>query len=147
MPHRAFRNLLLATAAALAVAACAADALNLPINAGLASAADQGRWPQAAEVDDTIVGLAFSGGGTRAAAFSHGVLTALDRETIRTGAGPRPLTEAVDFVAGVSGGSVTAAYFGLKGETVSPISAAASSSATPRRASTPRSRSAMSSRS
>ncbi len=115
MPHRAFRNLLLATAAALAVAACAADALNLPINAGLASVADQGRWPQAAEVDDTIVGLAFSGGGTRAAAFSHGVLTALDRETIRTGAGPRPLTEAVDFVAGVSGGSVTAAYFGLKG--------------------------------
>jgi NTE family protein len=115
VPHRAFRNLLLATAAALAVAACAADALNLPINAGLASVTDQGRWPQAAEVDDTIVGLAFSGGGTRAAAFSHGVLTALDRETIRTGAGPRPLTEAVDFVAGVSGGSVTAAYFGLKG--------------------------------
>ena len=110
-----FRNLLLATAAALAVAACAADALNLPINAGLASVTDQGRWPQAAEVDDTIVGLAFSDGGTRAAAFSHGVLTALDRETIRTGAGPRPLTEAVDFVAGVSGGSVTAAYFGLKG--------------------------------
>jgi NTE family protein len=142
-----FRNLLLATAAALAVAACAADALNLPINAGLASVTDQGCWPQAAQVDDTIVGLAFSGGGTRAAAFSHGVLSALDRETIRTGAGPRPLTEAVDFVAGVSGGSVTAAYFGLKGRDGLAVFRSRFLERNAGRASTPRSRSAMSSRS
>jgi hypothetical protein len=35
--------------------------------------------------DDLVVGLAFSGGGTRAAAFSYGVLSELDR----TEAGPR----------------------------------------------------------
>ena len=29
--------------------------------------------------DDLLIGLAFSGGGTRAAAFSYGVLSQLDR--------------------------------------------------------------------
>ncbi|MDK9697662.1 MAG: patatin-like phospholipase family protein [Siculibacillus sp.] len=60
----------------------------------------------------TIVGLAFSGGGTRAAAFSFGVLKGLDQ--IETVGGGRALDQ-VRFVSGVSGGSVTAAYFGLKG--------------------------------
>jgi NTE family protein len=65
--------------------------------------------------DDLVVGLAFSGGGTRAAAFSYGVLSELDR----TEAGPAgrngPLLDRIDFVSGVSGGAVTAAYFGLRG--------------------------------
>jgi len=60
----------------------------------------------------TIVGLAFSGGGTRAAAFSYGVLKGLDE--IEVAGGGRALDQ-VRFVSGVSGGSVTAAYFGLKG--------------------------------
>lgn len=60
----------------------------------------------------TIVGLAFSGGGTRAAAFSFGVLKGLAE--IDTPEGGR-LLDQVRFVSGVSGGSVTAAYFGLKG--------------------------------
>ncbi len=66
------------------------------------------------ELDESIVGLAFSGGGMRASAFSYGVLRTLsemplDRE------GKYKLTDSVDFVSGVSGGSVTAAYFALKG--------------------------------
>ncbi len=60
----------------------------------------------------TIVGLAFSGGGTRAAAFSFGVLKGLDQ--VEAPGGGR-LLDQVRFVSGVSGGSVTAAYFGLKG--------------------------------
>ena len=60
----------------------------------------------------TMVGLAFSGGGTRAAAFSFGVLKGLDQ--IEAPDGGRALDQ-VRFVSGVSGGSVTAAYFGLKG--------------------------------
>lgn len=65
---------------------------------------------------DTLVGLAFSGGGTRAAAFSFGVLKAFG-ETDLVGPGGRKtnLLDRVDFVSGVSGGSVTAAYFGLQG--------------------------------
>ncbi len=62
--------------------------------------------------DDTVVALSFSGGGTRAAAFSYGVLTALDEIACPTG---RPsLLDRVDFITGVSGGSVLAAYYGLK---------------------------------
>jgi NTE family protein len=61
---------------------------------------------------DTAIALAFSGGGTRAAAFSFGVLNGLDRLPTRGG---KSYLERVVFVSGVSGGSVTAAYFGLKG--------------------------------
>jgi NTE family protein len=61
---------------------------------------------------DTAVALAFSGGGTRAAAFAYGVLRGLDRIPTRDG---KNYLERVVFVSGVSGGSVTAAYFGLKG--------------------------------
>jgi NTE family protein len=60
----------------------------------------------------TIVGLAFSGGGMRASAFAFGVMRGLDQ--IRLPEGGR-LLDQVRFVSGVSGGSVTAAYFGLKG--------------------------------
>jgi predicted acylesterase/phospholipase RssA len=61
---------------------------------------------------DTAVALAFSGGGTRAAAFSFGVLRGLDQIPTKDG---RNYLERILFVSGVSGGSVTAAYFGLKG--------------------------------
>ena len=64
--------------------------------------------------DDLLVGVAFSGGGTRAAAFSYGVLSELDR----TEAGPArkgTLLDRIDYVSGVSGGAVTAAYFALRG--------------------------------
>ena len=61
---------------------------------------------------DTAVALAFSGGGTRAASFAFGVLKGLDQLPAKDGKG---YLERVVFVSGVSGGSVTAAYFGLKG--------------------------------
>jgi NTE family protein len=61
---------------------------------------------------DTAVALAFSGGGTRAAAFAYGVLRGL--KDIPTKDGKNYLDQVV-FVSGVSGGSVTAAYFGLRG--------------------------------
>jgi NTE family protein len=61
---------------------------------------------------DTAVALAFSGGGTRAAAFSFGVLRGLDHLPTRDG---KSYLDRVIFVSGVSGGSVTAAYYGLKG--------------------------------
>jgi NTE family protein len=61
---------------------------------------------------DTVVALAFSGGGTRAAAFAHGVLRGLDR-TRAPGGGT--YFDKIVFISGVSGGSVTAAYYGLRG--------------------------------
>lgn len=67
---------------------------------------------------DTLLFLAFSGGGTRAAALAYGVLEEL-RDT-RLGAGekhPRLLDE-VDRISSVSGGSFTSAYYGLFGEQI-----------------------------
>ncbi len=61
---------------------------------------------------DTAIALAFSGGGTRAAAFAFGTLRGLDRLPTKDG---KSYLDRVVFVSGVSGGSVTAAYFGLKG--------------------------------
>jgi NTE family protein len=61
--------------------------------------------------------LAFSGGGTRAAAFSYGVLEALRRVEIVTNSGRNiRLLDEVDLITGVSGGSFTALAYGLYGE-------------------------------
>jgi NTE family protein len=65
--------------------------------------------------DDLLIGLAFSGGGTRAAAFSYGVLSELDRAKVDPTGQKVSLLDRVDYISGVSGGAVTAAYFGLKG--------------------------------
>ena len=81
------------------------------------------RWPRdgtgasresETHFDDTVIALSFSGGGMRAAAFSHGVLTALADTNIRTRGGPVSLIDRVDIISGVSGGAIPAAYFGLK---------------------------------
>ena len=60
--------------------------------------------------------LAFSGGGTRAAALSYGVLEELRRTPIVVEAQPRRLIDEVDLVAGVSGGSFTALAYALYGD-------------------------------
>ena len=64
--------------------------------------------------DDVMVGLAFSGGGTRAAAFSFGALTEIERTPLPGRAGASSLIDRVNFVSGVSGGSILTAYYGLK---------------------------------
>ncbi len=63
---------------------------------------------------ELYVGLAFSGGGMRASAFAYGMLEELRAAGITT-ASPNGLLDHVRLVSGVSGGSVTAAQFGLNG--------------------------------
>lgn len=60
--------------------------------------------------------LAFSGGGTRAAALSYGVLEALRDTTYNVNGKELRLLDEVDAITSVSGGSFTAAYYGLHGE-------------------------------
>ena len=67
---------------------------------------------------DTFVVLAFSGGGTRAAAFSYGVLKKLRDTTVRVDGRTRRLLDEVDVITSVSGGSYTAAYYGLFGDRI-----------------------------
>ena len=75
------------------------------------------RRSENAEDHATLVILAFSGGGTRAAAFSYGVLETLrDMEvTTKSGRNIRVL-DTVDVITGISGGSFTALAFGLHGD-------------------------------
>src|SRR5262249_31654371 len=64
--------------------------------------------------EELFVILAFSGGGTRAAAFSYGLLEALQAVTYPRAGGPaRSLLEDVDVISSVSGGSFTAAHYPL----------------------------------
>jgi len=71
-----------------------------------------------AKDDDLLVMLTFSGGGTRAAAFSYGVLEALRDTEISIHGRKKRMLDEVDWISGVSGGSFTAAYFGLFGDRI-----------------------------
>jgi NTE family protein len=98
------------------LSACASinnNPINRPLEAMALQGANGGREAES-HYDDTVIALAFSGGGTRAAAFSHGVLSGLADTSIRTRNGPVSLIDRVDIISGVSGGSIPAAYYGLK---------------------------------
>ena len=65
---------------------------------------------------DNSVLLAFSGGGTRAAALSYGVLKALRDTPIKSKGKDKRLLDEVRNISAVSGGSFTAGYYGIHGE-------------------------------
>lgn len=64
----------------------------------------------------TLFILSFSGGGTRAAAFSYGVLEELRRTEVVIDGRRGRLIDEVDVITGVSGGSFTALAYALYGE-------------------------------
>ena len=66
----------------------------------------------------TVVILSFSGGGTRAAAFSYGILEELARTEVEIEGKKGRLLDQVDMISGVSGGSFTAGYYGLFGDRI-----------------------------
>jgi NTE family protein len=102
------------------IAGCAAAIKNDPVNVPLAAAprqAEAAPSPNAdTNYDDMVVALSFSGGGMRAAAFSYGVLSGFSETPVQTRTGTASLLDHLDFLSGVSGGSVLAAYYGLKGK-------------------------------
>src|SRR5947208_2476620 len=106
-------------ASAALVSACASAIQNDPVNQRLALNPREAEAELAPAVetnyDDMVVALSFSGGGMRAAAFSYGVLEGFDQTRVPTRAGAVSLLDRLDFLSGVSGGSILAAYYGLKG--------------------------------
>lgn len=110
-------------AAVLFLAACSATPVVM--NPPLGGAADNeaariNRLPNrqsATSPNRTTIVLAFSGGGTRAAALSYGVLKGL-RDVPLPGQPGRRLLDEVDAISAVSGGSFTAAYYALKGDAI-----------------------------
>jgi NTE family protein len=67
---------------------------------------------------DIQITLAFSGGGTRAAALSYGVLQELRDTLVSIDEKPVRLLDEVVAITSVSGGSFTAAYYGLYGDRI-----------------------------
>ena len=70
----------------------------------------------AGQADDLLVFLAFSGGGMRAAALAYGTLEELRRTEVPVHGVPRRLLDEVDVISAVSGGTLAATYYGLRGE-------------------------------
>ncbi|MCC6379586.1 MAG: patatin-like phospholipase family protein [Burkholderiales bacterium] len=100
------------------LAGCATRPVNPPIGHVDPDKTHRVQRPASVLEDDaTLVILAFSGGGTRAAAFSYGVLETLRdmQSTTRSGRRVRVL-DTVDVITGISGGSFTALAFGLYGD-------------------------------
>ena len=68
--------------------------------------------------DNMLMFVTFSGGGTRAAALSYGVLEELAKTEVVIDGKKRRLLDEVDVMSSVSGGSFTAAYYGLFGDRI-----------------------------
>jgi len=115
---RALAAVGLGLAALLGLAGCATRPVNPPItqvdpDGGYTFQTRQKHFKS----QDTLAVLAFSGGGTRAAAFSYGVLEFLQRtEVVAPNGAKLRLLDAVDMITGVSGGSFTALAYGLYGD-------------------------------
>lgn len=94
-----------------------------PINEPIARVDPQGGYrphllitERPANDPHTLFILSFSGGGTRAAAFSYGVLEELRQIGITIDGQQRRLIDEVDLITGVSGGSFTALSYALYGD-------------------------------
>ncbi|HAB18160.1 MAG TPA: patatin-like phospholipase family protein [Verrucomicrobiota bacterium] len=71
------------------------------------------RVPESVNANDTLFLVAFSGGGTRAAAMAYGVLEELHRTPVPGSVPERKVSDDINVISAVSGGSVTAAAYAL----------------------------------
>ena len=112
------RNALSILASSVLLWGCTQRSVNPPLKGIAKNASNEFEHLErnSGKKDDLII-LAFSGGGTRAAAFSYGVLETLRRIEITASSGEHfRLLDEVDLITGVSGGSFTALSYGLYGE-------------------------------
>ncbi len=113
------RGMLLSMVALLLLGGCATATrpVNPPITQADVRTGYRFETRQTDKGKENLVVLAFSGGGTRAAAFSYGVLEFLrDTEVVGPRGNKGRLLDAVDVITGVSGGSFTALAYGLYGD-------------------------------
>lgn len=100
---------------------CAHYPVNMPLAAASTEMPQEATYPPRTipkKTDDIAVFLTFSGGGTRASAFSYGVLEELADTKITINGTERRLLDEVAVISSVSGGSFTAAYYGLFGDRI-----------------------------
>lgn len=104
----------------LLITGCAS---HYPVNESITAINEQdgyrlGEKNNTARAEDLNIIVAFSGGGTRAAAFAYGVMEALRDTNINWNGSERRLLDEVDSISSVSGGSFPAAYYGLFGDRI-----------------------------
>jgi len=101
------------------VVGCAHYPINQPITEVRPDADDRTAQVKApGNSDNLLLYLTFSGGGTRAAALSYGVLEELRKTEVVIDGRKRRLLDEVDGISSVSGGSFTAGYYGLFGDRI-----------------------------
>src|ERR1700704_2841501 len=98
---------ILVAAAVGGLAGCATAVFNPATNQPLSAATPANMGARTDFMRENSIVLSLSGGGLRAAAFAHGVLTAL--ESVKTADGD--LLDDVALINSVSGSSLTAAYY------------------------------------
>ncbi len=121
-----FRNvgLGLAFVTSIVLCGCAQGYPNLPLeqwqpDAGYRATVSRTELSEPIEQsDELLLMLSFSGGGTRAAAFAYGVLEVLAQTEVQIDGRTTRLLDEVDVISSVSGGSFTAAYYGLFGDRI-----------------------------
>jgi NTE family protein len=100
--------------ALLALAGCAHYVVNDPLPPTPTGPAHRfAQAPAGKNTNSLFVCLVFSGGGTRAAALAYGVMERLRDTKIVWKGQEKSLLEEVDCISSISGGSFTAAYYGL----------------------------------
>ncbi|UCD35860.1 MAG: patatin-like phospholipase family protein [Nitrospiraceae bacterium] len=105
--------------ALLLITGCAHYPVNEPLDRYNPDSGYRGKFMKNPERSDSLMLLlTFSGGGTRAAAFSYGVLEELRDTEVTLDGRKRRFIHEVDAISGVSGGSFTAAYYGLFGDRI-----------------------------
>lgn len=92
--------------------------LNQPIDHAPSDDGYSFKRTRGGQAGENLILLTFSGGGTRAAALAYGVLKELRDTTILSGGQRVRLLDEVDLISSVSGGSFTAAYYGLFGDRI-----------------------------
>ena len=102
----------------LLVSGCASygEIVNQPLQEAEYRGYSLGSYMDEWRTDENALMLAFSGGGTRAAALSYGVLKELRDTPVTSEQGTIRLLDEVHTISSVSGGSFTSAYYGLHGD-------------------------------
>ena len=114
-------SLCLAVIAAMFLAGCASTMAphNGPAHMSLPEGGYRVGLHRRSGIPESLVfGLSFSGGGTRAAALAYGVLEELARTRVTINGKEHRALDLIESVSAVSGGSFTAAYYGLFGDRI-----------------------------
>jgi NTE family protein len=104
---------------AVAITGCAHYPINQPVKQVDPQSGYRAKYMETpGNSENLLLYLTFSGGGTRAAAFSYGVLEELKKTEVTIDGRKRRLLDEIDGISSVSGGSFTAGYYGLFGDRI-----------------------------